>query len=237
MFKISYFPGISMQRIYCLSGLGADQRIFSRLKLPGYELRHISWIQPRKKESLIDYAQRLAENIEDDRPILLGLSFGGMVCLEMTRFLKPAAVILISSVERRSEIPIWMRACGRLGVERFLPSRQFSSIPALRMLRPVQNYFLGAKTAQEKAIANQYRDSVDPEYLRWSIGQVFRWQNKQVPENLYHIHGDADHIFPLGKLKPTHIIKGGGHFMVLNRHEEISRILAEILARQETIRR
>jgi hypothetical protein len=31
------------QRIYCISGLGANEKVFSRLQLPGYELVHNAW--------------------------------------------------------------------------------------------------------------------------------------------------------------------------------------------------
>jgi hypothetical protein len=44
-----------------------------------------------------------------------------------------------------------------------------------------------------------------------------------------HIHGTADRLFPPKKLTPDYWIKGGGHFMVWNRAEEVSEILKEVI--------
>jgi hypothetical protein len=41
-----------------------------------------------------------------------------------------------------------------------------------------------------------------------------------------HIHGTADKILPIHFTKPNFKIKGGGHFMTLNKHSEIEAILA-----------
>lgn len=219
-----------MKTLYCLSGLGADERIFSRLSVPGVEFRYLSWLKPVPNESLRAYTMRLAEGIDEEHPILMGLSFGGMVCLELAKILRPSKVILLSSIKSGKELPFWMKACGLCRLDALLPRRQISSIPLIKKLRPIQNYFLGAKTEAEKKIANQYRETVDPEYLRWSIHQVLTWKNTEYPAELIQIHGDQDHIFPIGRIEhPTHIIKGGGHFMVMNQHREISAVLQQVI--------
>ena len=110
-----------------------------------------------------------------------------------------------------------------------LPSKPLHTIRPLKALRPVQNYFLGVESEEEKAIANQFRDSVDPIYLRWSINQVLNWQNKWQPQTIYQLHGEKDHIFPLKHVRPTHVVPNAGHFMVMNKCKEISEILNEIL--------
>lgn len=50
-------------KIYTISGLGADQRVFQELKLD-YELVPLNWISPIRNESIQSYASRLAENID-----------------------------------------------------------------------------------------------------------------------------------------------------------------------------
>lgn len=215
--------------IYLLSGLGADHRVFGRLRFQGAEVKTLSWKQPRKGESMEEYAKRFLPEITTERPVMIGLSFGGMMAVEISRYIPDAAVILISSVPSPACYPWWMMACKYLRVEKMLPEKQFSTYKLFRMIRPVQNYFLGVETEAEIRMANEYRNHVDPVYLNWAVKQVLHWKCNHRPKLLYHIHGGKDHIFPLRNIKPDYIIKTGGHFMVWNRAEEVNKILSEIL--------
>jgi pimeloyl-ACP methyl ester carboxylesterase len=218
-----------MRHLYCISGLGADERIFCKLQVPGSTFHFIRWIQPRAGENISDYAGRLCNQIDHDHPIILGVSFGGMMAIELAKVRQAEKVILISSVKSPSELPRWMKLCGRLKFDKILPSKPLHTIRPLKALRPVQNYFLGAESEEEKLIANEFRDTVDPIYLRWSINQVLNWRNEWLPQSIYHLHGEKDHIFPLKHVKPTHVIPNAGHFMVMNKYNQISEILRKIL--------
>ncbi len=218
-----------MKEIFCISGLGADERIFGKLQIPGGQLHFIKWVQPLENESIESYAKRLCDQIPVTDPVLAGVSFGGMMAIEIAKLIPASKVILISSVKNCSEVPRWMRSCGHYKLDRALPSKPLAAYPALKLIRPIQNYFLGAHTPEEKKIANEYRDSIDPVYLRWAINQVLNWKNNWQPENLVHLHGQKDHIFPVKKIKNAFIIPGGGHFMIMNRYEEISERIAEQL--------
>lgn len=219
-----------MKEVFCISGLGADDRIFSKLEIPGMRLRFVKWVQPEPDESIIHYAARMCSQVEAEQPVLAGVSFGGMMAIEMAKQIPCSAVILISSVKTTDEVPGWMRSFGQYGIERILPSRSLASYRALKMVRPVQNYFLGAHTPEEKKIANEFRDKVDPVYLKWAISQVFRWRNTWLPEKVVHVHGARDHIFPIKKIKDAKVIIDGGHFMVMNRYDQISKIISAALA-------
>ena len=218
-----------MKPLYCISGLGADERVFSKLNINGFNLRPVQWLQPQKGETLSSYAKRLCEQIDDTEPNILGLSFGGIMAIEISKLKPVSKIILISSIKTSSELPAWMNLAGKTSAYKLLPSRQISSIKALKALRPIQNYFLGAKTEEEKKIANEYRDHVDPVYLKWAIAQVLTWKNNLIPTNLVHIHGSNDHIFPVKKIKDAHIVQGGGHFMVMDKPQQIARIIEQEL--------
>ena len=151
------------------------------------------------------------------------------MALEIARLLNISKVILISSVKERKEIPTWMKLCGKCHLENILPRKPLTTYPVTRVFRPVQNYFLGAKTEEEIRMANEYRDKVDPFYLKWSINKIFNWSIDWKPSDFIHIHGNNDHIFPIKYVRPTHIIDGGGHFMVMNKHEQISKIINDFL--------
>lgn len=218
-----------MKPIYCISGLGADERVFSKLKLDGHELRPVQWIQPAVDERIADYALRLTNQLNDPDPILIGLSFGGMMAIEISKLIPVSKIILISSIKTAAELPTWMYAAGKTKLYNLLPSQQISTIKALRALRPLQNYFLGANTKEEQRIANEFRDHVDPLYLKWAIGKVMTWTNELIPPNLVHIHGSKDHIFPARKIQNARIITGGGHFMVMDKPSEVASIIREYL--------
>jgi pimeloyl-ACP methyl ester carboxylesterase len=218
-----------MRHVYCISGLGADERIFSKLEVPNTTFHYISWLPPLINESISDYASRLRQQINHSDVVLMGVSFGGMMAIEMAKNLPVDKVVLISSIKSYRELPHWMQVCGRCKFDRMLPAKPLHSIRPLKALRPIQNYFLGTESKEEIAIANHFRDSVDPLYLRWSIHQILNWRNEWLPPNTYHLHGDRDHIFPLKRVKPTHVIPNAGHFMVMNKCKEISGILNNIL--------
>ncbi len=68
-----------MNNLYCISGFGADERVFSRLNFGDNNVHFIPWLLPEKKESISEYARRMAEKIHHENPVLLGRSFGGMM--------------------------------------------------------------------------------------------------------------------------------------------------------------
>jgi hypothetical protein len=74
-----------MKKIYFISGLGADKRIFSFLDLSFCEPVFVDRITPLKNESLQGYALRLGKNIPGKDPVIIGISFGGMLATEIAK--------------------------------------------------------------------------------------------------------------------------------------------------------
>ncbi|MFT3678698.1 MAG: alpha/beta hydrolase [Ferruginibacter sp.] len=212
-----------MKTIYLISGLGADERIFSRLKISGHKIVHLPWLTPLKNETIRDYAKRMSEHIKEPNPVIAGLSFGGMMSIEISKLVNPSKIILISSIPSFHQLPRWMRLAGLFKLNRILPMRSF------RILQPIEDRNMGVETPEDKILVRHYRKTVDQVYLNWAINQVLNWKNDWQPPVVYHIHGTRDRIFPSAKLSPTHKIQGGGHFMVYNRAEEVSRLILEIL--------
>ena len=65
----------------------------------------INWIAPLKKESLESYALRLRNYIPEPRPLIIGISFGGMLVTEMAKADSNIKGIIISSNKTSSEFP------------------------------------------------------------------------------------------------------------------------------------
>ena len=182
----------------------------------------------KKKESIENYAKRLTEQIHHKNPILIGLSFGGIMCIEISRQIKVEQVIIISSIKAYHEMPLWMRISGKLKLNRLFPMRSFT------LIEPLENYNLGIKTKDEKAMVNAYRKNIDPVYSNWAIDAILNWKNKLPIKNLFHLHGDNDRIFLIKNIKADHIIKGGGHLMILQQAAEVKEIINMILQKNST---
>src|SRR4029078_2179179 len=104
--------------IYCISGLGTDERIFSKLRPVGYTLKYIPQLLPNSQESIIAHAARLAEFIKEDNAILLGVSFGGILGIEISKIKPIQKLIIISGIKSSTELPGWMKVVGKLKLNR-----------------------------------------------------------------------------------------------------------------------
>lgn len=211
-------------KAYFISGLGADERVFQRLNLPeGLEPVYLKWIKPSPKESLASYAVRLSEKINDKEPfVLIGLSMGGMLAVEISKMKNPLATILISSVATSTEIPKFYRFAGSVGLHKLLPAGLIKSGSFLK------RYFTSESPECKKVVRELIRDA-DPDFVRWGVDAIVHWNNTQVPERVYRIHGTNDEILPMYS-QPTYVISKGKHMMVLDRAPEISPCIAKICA-------
>ena len=214
--------------VYFISGLGADERAFQRIRLPaGFEIRHIPWLPVKGDETIEGYARQMAAAIEPGKPFMLaGLSFGGMMATEISKFLKPEKLILFSTVKCRQELPsIYLRA-GRLGLYRFLRKTR---IP---LSLPFLHWFFGPLDAESRRLIDSFRDQIEPGYLRWSLKQISCWQNRDIFNPHVQIHGERDRAFPKSLVKANYVIGKAGHLCVFSHAEEVNRILRKELSVQ-----
>jgi thioesterase domain-containing protein len=87
------------KELYIFSGLGADERVFQRLSFYGFRTTFVKWIVPLKKEKIEDYATRILDQITTVNPTLIGLSFGGLIAVEVAKQIETDKVILIASAK------------------------------------------------------------------------------------------------------------------------------------------
>ena len=210
--------------VYFISGLGADERVFQSLQLPpGFSRIYIPWIEPIDKETLQAYAKRISAAIDTTQPfVIAGLSMGGMIAVEISKRLKPEKTILISSVPLSEQMRPLFHISHRFGFAGVFP------VPILKNASILKKVF-GKHTRQNRQLLiDVIRDS-DPQFLKWAMPAVAGWKNSVLPANFYHIHGTSDHVFPISRTNPTHSIKKGGHFMIVDRASEISAVFSKIL--------
>src|SRR5258705_2778636 len=116
-----------MKRVYFISGLGADKRVFSFLDLSFCEPVYVDWIKPVKKESLEGYALRLREEIPETNPTIVGISFGGMLATEMAKADPNVKAILISSNKTAKEFPGYLRIGRYFPFYKWMPSKMMKN--------------------------------------------------------------------------------------------------------------
>ena len=217
-------------KVYFVSGLAADRRVFKHIKLPpGYEIIHLDWIAPGNKESLEDYSSRLSEKIVPGEPFaLLGLSMGGMIVSEISRQYatkkkdKPIITILLSSVPVSQHLPAHFKLARSLRLYKFVPVKFLKSASFF-------NRFFSSDNKEDKAILNQVIQDSDPGFIRWAMQAVLEWKNEILPKPLVHIHGTKDRILPARYTKPTHLIDKASHLMVMSRAKELNLLISEAL--------
>lgn len=211
--------------IYCISGLGADERVFQQLQFAGYQPVHIRWIDPELNESIASYAKRLSAQINSDKPILIGLSFGGIIAIEIAKQIETEKVILVSSAKDKTEIPFYFKTFRWFPLHRIFP---FKSI--LWAISWLLYWFFGLETKDECQLLKAILVDTDARFLKWAIHRVVVWQNETIPECLYHIHGLCDRIFPFRFVEADFAIERGGHLMIMNKASQISSLLKKILS-------
>ena len=213
-------------KVYFISGLGADSRVFHHIQLPqGFEAVFLDWIKPLANESLHSYALRLAENIDRNNPfILVGLSMGGMMASEIAKEHKPVLTILISSISCSGHLPGYYRRAGRLGLHRVIPVSLFKYGSFIKR-------FFTAESKADKLLIMRIIRETDPAFIRWAFSAILQWNCENFDGEYIHIHGSRDEILPMRYTKPTHVISKGGHLMVLTQAKEINDIVAAALQR------
>jgi len=215
-----------VKQLYLFSGLGADHRVFQFLDLSGFRVTYINWLQPLARESMQQYGARLTAQIDTENPVLIGLSFGGMMAMEVAKHIATEKIILISSAKTKKEIPPYFRLAGKLKLNKIAPSRAMKKPNALAYL------MMGAKTESEKKLMQAILTDTDPVFFKWAIEKVITWNNDVLHQNVVHIHGEKDLLLPHRFVKADFSIAGGTHLMAIKNAKEVSEIIRKIIGFQ-----
>ncbi len=208
-----------MKNVYIFSGLGADERVFQKMNFSEHNVNFLDWILPSKNESIEKYAIKLTKLIKHEKPILIGLSFGGIIAIEVAKIINTEKIILIASCKNETEIPIYFRIIGRLKLHKLVPAK------LLKIPNFISFWFFGTQNKEDKKILSEILKDTDEKFLKWAIDIIVTWKNRIVHKNTFHIHGISDRILPIAFVKCDIKIKKGGHFMTLNQAEELTQIV------------
>jgi pimeloyl-ACP methyl ester carboxylesterase len=210
-----------MKKVYFISGLGADKRAFSFMDLSFCEPVFVEWIPPLKNETLPAYALRLRQQIDEEHPVIVGVSFGGMLATEMAKMDDHLQAIIIASNKSSKEFPAYLRIGKYLPVYKWLPGRLLKTGSF--------NWIIGAKGDERKQLIRSIIADSNPAFLKWAVGAILHWKETKVPTNVKHIHGTADRLLPFRYVKADIVIEGGTHLMTINNSGEVSAVLSKLL--------
>lgn len=214
------------KHIYFVPGTAANSQIFERIILPQdrFELHYIEWLLPlSKNESLESYAGRLSKTITHPNPILVGVSFGGVMVQEISKQIPCEKIVLISSIKTKFELSKQLRMIRDLKAYKLFPSSLITS------LFKIVSSFSGKQTKRRIQQYEKYLSVRNPLYLKWAIKQVLQWKQTKALPNTLHIHGTNDFIFPIHAIENYIPIDKGTHVMIISKAHTISRILTKEL--------
>ena len=215
---------IAQKKVYLISGLGADSRLFKYQYQLDYDFHKIEWIRAKRGESLAAYAKRLSAGIDQSEPYsIVGCSLGGIVAIEMCKFLNPEKLVIISSLKTKHEKSRITKIADAYKLYYLLNGHVFKLAAIWRRL------FFGKLAKEEEALFNSMLKESHPFSMKWGLHRVITWDNEEEFSNVVHIHGDRDAVFPFRNIRNAVRIPGGSHLMILNKYEEVNRHLEEAL--------
>lgn len=212
--------------IYFVSGLAANSKIFEHIHLDSnkYECHFLEWKIPvSKDESIEDYSQRMCDEIRHKNPVLIGVSFGGIIAQEMSKLITCKKIIIISSVKTNLEFPKRLKLAAVTKAYKLFPAKFIESLDSY------VDYFLGDYQKKKIDAYKKYMSVRNADYLHWAIHNVLHWQQTETISNISHIHGTDDGVLPSKNIANSIKIEGGTHAMILTKAKRITSEIDKIL--------
>ena len=208
-----------------MPGLAANSTIFERIKLPEdqFEIIFLEWEIPIDAETLSEYAKRIALKVSHENPVLIGVSFGGILVQEMAAFLTIRKLIIISSVKSNHEFPLHFKVAKTTKAYKLVPTSLLQNIENLA------KFSFGEFINNRIKLYEKYLSVRDIRYLDWAIEQVILWKRTVVDSKVIHIQGDADEVFPVKNIQNYIPVPGGTHIMILTKYKWFNENLPKII--------
>ena len=212
-----------------MPGMSANPLIFEMIKFPKdiYEVHLMKWIEPILNESIESYAIRLSKDIIHHKPVLIGVSFGGLIVQEISKLLEVDKLIIISSVKSNTELPLYMKSAKFLKLYNYFPLKLFDEIFNISKFLKINKIY------KKIDLVDKYLSVRDENYLKWAIREILNWKQKKPLEGVIHLHGDKDITFPISLIKNCITIQGGTHALILTKHRWLNKNLTQIIESKE----
>ena len=208
-----------------MPGMAANPSIFDGILLDKnrFELHRLEWFLPHKGMSFQAYALEMCKRIDHPDPVLLGVSFGGLLVQEMAKHIPFKKVIAVSCVKSKYELPKRMLFAKYTKVHKLLPTGLVNNVELLA------KYAFGETVTKRLDLYEQYLSVRDKHYIDWAIDNIVNWKQTTPPEGLIHIHGERDAVFPISNIKGCITVKNGTHTMIIHRARWFNEHLANLI--------
>ncbi len=205
--------------IYAIPGLGTTEKLYKNLHIKGVEIIVLKWPIPEKNDTMQSYAKKFLPQVDTSQPFcLLGVSFGGMLCTELSTIISPKKIFLISSSKYRAELPWFIKFF------KYVPLHKIISEKTHRKMAYEGRWFIGFGSALIPEYLGMI-NSMTKNYFKNCINIIVNWDRKELPKNYVHIHGTGDRLLLHKYVKADYAVKDGSHAMIVFRAEEISKII------------
>ncbi|WP_179414106.1 alpha/beta hydrolase [Mucilaginibacter sp. E4BP6] len=214
-----------MSKVFLISGLGADTRLYNNIDIPeDDEVVPVDWIEPHETDTLDNYAQKIIYQYDiRQNSVVIGTSLGGMLTIEIAKKVNIKKAILISSIKTIKEAPGYFSIFKALPIYKLLPLMLLNK-PGF-LIKPM----FGHLKDSDAWLFNDMLSKGSPKFMKWAMGAVLNWSNITIPPNVHHIHGDKDCVFPVKNIKDATIVKGGSHIMIFDKAKQVNKWLKPIL--------
>ena len=213
---------------YLIGGIATDIQLYE------HQLKHIPnsiylpFPEQESGDTMESYVLKFIASIDQTKPFnLIGCSMGGIMVMELLNHIHPEKVILISSVKSRSEMPLRLRQLKYTHLHKLLSGKAFikSTVIGSRFLKDIN----ATPGLREKVISMAKNNT--PEFLEWCVHAIVHWKGAAPLRNdIIHLHGDKDTMFPIKNIKNPIVVKGGTHNMLLAKPMEITNLILKYLS-------
>lgn len=215
----------NMPKLFLISGLGADERLFKNLDLLGFEIVPVTWIEPEKQDTLTTYATKLITKFGITAgSSIIGVSLGGMLTVEVAKQIQLQHAVIVSSIKSKAEQPWYFAFFRNVPVHKLVSGEFLQRVGPL--VRPLFGKLTGTK---ETPMFFSMLKNSNPKFLTWAMGAALHWNGEPAPCKINHLIGTSDLIFYEKLIKNAIVIPKGDHMMVFTRAKEIGPIIQNIL--------
>ena len=215
------------RRIIYISGIGADSRAFSHLRIKGsYEHVYTDWISANRDETFVSYCKRFRNQYHiESNDILLGLSFGGLIAQQIGHFLHSQKVVMISSFRSRNDLQGFWNFCLRFNLHLTFPPFR---IP---LIADIITISLNAQNKEGSKLLRDMQKDADFRFIKWALQKIRDTDLTTAFKDSYLVmNGNKDLLVKDWKSTGSITIDQGSHFMVHNHASRLASLIEEYLA-------
>ena len=70
---------------------------------------------------------------------------------------------------------------------------------------------------------------VPSSFFKWGCSAILDWRPSPVSAPVFHLHGDRDLLIPVHRVRPTQVVRGGGHLLNLTHPAEVTSFIEQAL--------